>query len=134
MRQLENKATKVEALEKAVAGYKERIEKIEAKEVEAFIDKAIAEHRITAEQKDSFLALMKSDRDNTEKLINSLKPQPARRAAGVFQGGSPDSTKTLADKTWDELDKAGKLSDLRRDNFDLFKAKYKEAFGLDYNE
>ena len=134
VRQLENKATKVEALEKAVAGYKERIEKIEAKEVEAFIDKAIAEHRITAEQKDSFLALMKSDRDNTEKLINSLKPQPARRAAGVFQGGSPDSTKTRADKTWDELDKAGKLSDLRRDNFDLFKAKYKEAFGLDYNE
>ena len=69
IRDLENKATKVDALEKAVNTYKQKLQEVEDKEVTAFIDKAIAEKRITDAQKESFTALMKSDRENTEKLI-----------------------------------------------------------------
>ena len=130
--ELENKATKVESLEKAVDSYKEKLQALEDKEVTAFIDKAIAEKRITDAQKESFTALMKSDRENTEKLINSMKPQPDRRINDVYNvDHSPTS---LTDKTWDELDKAGQLSTLRNADLNAFKAKYKEKFGIDYKE
>ena len=132
IRDLENKATKVESLEKAVDSYKEKLQALEDKEVTAFIDKAIAEKRITDAQKESFTALMKSDRENTEKLINSMKPQPERRMTDVYNGGA--SPASLTDKTWDELDKAGQLSNLRNADLNAFKAKYKEKFGVDYKE
>lgn len=130
--ELENKAVKVEALEKTVDTYKQKLQEVEDKEVTAFIDKAIAEKRITDAQKESFTALMKSDRENTEKLINSMKPQPERRITDVYNGGA--SPASLADKTWDELDKAGQLSNLRNADLNAFKAKYKEKFGVDYKE
>ena len=132
IRELENKATKVESLEKAVDSYKEKLQALEDKEVTAFIDKAIAEKRITDAQKESFTALMKSDRENTEKLINSMKPQPERRINDVYN--VEHSSTSLTDKTWDELDKAGQLSTLRNADLNAFKAKYKEKFGIDYKE
>lgn len=133
IRDLENKATKVDALEKAVDTYKQKLQEVEDKEVTAFIDKAIAEKRITDAQKESFTALMKSDRENTEKLINSMKPQPERRITDVYNDGGA-SPASLASKTWDELDKAGQLSNLRNADLNAFKAKYKEKFGIDYKE
>ena len=132
IRNLENKATKVDALEKAVNTYKQKLQEVKDKEVTAFIDKAIAEKRITDAQKESFIALMKSDRENTEKLIGSMKPQPERRITDVFDVGT--SPASLSEKTWDELDKAGQLSNLRNADLNAFKAKYKEKFGIDYKE
>jgi ATP-dependent Clp protease, proteolytic subunit ClpP len=132
-RELENKAAKADALAQAVEGYKKKLQDVEDKEIAAVVDKAVAERRITAEQKDSFMALMKTDRENTEKLLASMKAQPSRRIADVYRenGGAPTA---LADMSWDELDKAGKLSELRNADLTAFKAKYQEKFGLDYKE
>ena len=133
VRELENKAAKADALAQAVEGYKKKLQDVEDKEIVAIIDKAIAERRITAEQKESFMALMKTDRENTEKLLASMKARPFRRIVDELRDetGSPAN---LAGKSWDELDKAGKLSELRNADFETFKAKYKEKFGLDYKE
>ena len=133
VRELENKAAKADALAQAVEGYKKKLQDVEDKEIVAIIDKAIAERRITAEQKDAFMALMKTDRENTEKLLASMKARPFRRIVDELRDetGSPAN---LAGKSWDELDKAGKLSELRNADFETFKAKYKEKFGLDYKE
>ena len=133
VRELENKAAKADALAQAVEGYKKKLQDVEDKEIAAVVDKAVAERRITAEQKDSFVALMKTDRENTEKLLDSMKAQPSRRMVDVYRenGGTPTA---LADMSWDELDKAGKLSELRNADLTAFKAKYQEKFGLDYKE
>jgi len=133
VRELENKAAKADALAQAVEGYKKKLQDVEDKEIVAIIDKAIAERRITAEQKEAFMALMKTDRANTEKLLASMKARPFRRIVDELRDetGSPAN---LAGKSWDELDKAGKLSELRNADFETFKAKYKEKFGLDYKE
>lgn len=133
VRELENKAAKADALAQAVEGYKKRLQDVEDKEIVAIIDKAIAERRITAEQKETFMALMKTDRDNTEKLLASMKARPFRRIVDELRDetGSPAN---LASKSWDELDKAGKLSELRNADLTAFKAKYQEKFGLDYKE
>lgn len=37
-------------------------------------------------------------------------------------------------KSWDEIDKAGKLSELKAANAALFGEKFKEKFGVDYKE
>lgn len=132
-RELENKAAKADALAQAVEGYKKKLRDVEDKEIAAVVDKAVAERRITAEQKGHFMALMKTDRENTEKLLASMKAQPSRRMVDVYRenGGTPTA---LADMSWDELDKAGRLSELRNADLTAFKAKYLEKFGLDYKE
>lgn len=133
VRELENKAAKADALAQAVEGYKKKLQDVEDKEIVAIIDKAIAERRITAEQKEAFMALMKTDREKTEKLLASMKARPFRRIVDELRDetGSPAN---LAGKSWDELDKAGKLSELRNADLTAFKAKYQEKFGLDYKE
>lgn len=132
VRELENRATKADALERANKAYKEKMEAAEAKEVEAVLDKAVADGRISKEQLPTFKALMASDRANTEALLAGMKPSRQMRAAAYIDdtgnGGG------MADKSWDELDKAGLLSELKAADKALFVAKYKEKFGVDYKE
>lgn len=130
VRELLSKATKVDALEKANAQYLAKMKEAEAKEVAAILDKAVSEGRIGKEQVPAFQALMESDRKHTEALIASLKPQQ-RRVSEYIQG---TQTGSLADKSWDELDKAGMLSALKEADSALFAAKYKERFGIDYKD
>ena len=133
VRELANKATKVDALETANAAYKQQLQLSEAKEQEAIIDKAISDGRITAEQKAHYVKLMAADRVTTEELLNSIKQMPKPRAVSYI---NPDGTgsDSFTNKTWDELDKAGRLGDLKSQNKDLFAAKFKEKFGVDYRE
>lgn len=133
VRSLENKATKVDALEKANNAYKERIEQAESKEIDAILNKAVSEGKITKEQLPSFKTLMDKDRKTTEALLNSMKPTATRRAVDYIDDktGGGDS---LVNKSWDEIDKAGRLKELKDTNIELFKNKYKEHFGVDYKD
>ena len=132
-RELANKATKADALEQANASYKARIEAAEAKETEAVLDKAVSEGKITKEQVPAYKALMASDRKNTEALLASLKPQAKARAVAYYN--TDDAGKGgFADKSWDELDKAGKLAELKAQDGQLFAAKFKEKYGVDYKD
>lgn len=132
VRELENRATKADALERANKAYKEKMEAAEAKEVAAVLDKAVADGRISKEQLPTFKALMSSDRANTETLLAGMKPSRHMRAAAYIdetgKGGG------MVDKSWDELDKAGLLSELKATDKALFESKYKEKFGVDYKE
>lgn len=130
---LESKATNYDAMKQANDAYKQKIATLEAQEVDTFLDKAISEGKITAEQKSTYQALMASDRKNTEALINSMKPRTTRRAAEFIDIDKAGASK-FENKTWDQLDKENLLSELKAQNPDLFKAKYKESFGVDYKE
>lgn len=130
--QLENQATKAEALEKANKAYKEKAEAAEAAEVEAIVNKAVSDGKIGKEQVATFKALMKSDRANTESLLKGMKAQkPQMRAAAYIDEHHTGSS--FADKSWDELDRCGLLAVLKNSDPGLFAAKYKERFGVDYN-
>lgn len=131
-RALENKAEKADALEKANKAYREQMEAAEAKEVETLLNKAVGEGKITQEQLPAFKALMAADRANAESLLAGMKPANRQRAAAyIADDPAPD---TLSNKSWDELDKAGRLSELKHADKGLFAAKYKEKFGIDYKE
>lgn len=133
VRSLENKATKVDALERANNAYKERIEQAESKEIDAILNKAVSEGKITKEQLPSFKTLMDKDRKTTEALLNSMKLTVTRRAVDYIydKTGGGDS---LAGMSWDEIDKAGRLGELKDTNIELFKNKYKERFGTEYKD
>lgn len=128
------KASLVDSLQKENQSLKDQIAQLNDKADEALINQAIQDGKIQEAQKASFMNLMKSDRENTIKLINSFekpKSRQAERAASVFQNEGGD---TFANKTWDELDKSGQLINLKNSNIELFKNKFKEKFGVDYQE
>ncbi len=131
IKSLANSQTRAEALEKANEQYRARIEDLESKEITAIIEKAVAEGKITKEQVTAFTNMMKSDRTNTEALLATMKAQPKLRATNFI---NPDgvSHSSFANKTWDELDKAGQLEDLKTADFTTFCAKFKEKFGVEY--
>ena len=131
IKNLSNSATRADALEKANNQYKERIDELEGKEIAAIIDKAVAEGKITKEQTTVFTNMMKSDRENTEALLSTMKAQPALRACSFIKTEGSASG-SFAAKSWDELDKEGQLEMLKASDFTLFCSKFREKFGVDY--
>ena len=133
VRNLENRAVKADSLEKANNDYRDRIAAVEARETEAILDRAVSEGRISREQRGTFKTLMDKDRTTTEALLNSMKPTATRRAVDYIydKTGGGDS---LAGMSWDEIDKAGRLGELKDTNIELFKNKYKERFGTEYKD
>lgn len=130
---LENKATKAEALEKANAEYKAQMEAARAKEVEAIVNKAVSDGKVGQEQAPSLKALLLSDRANAEALLAGMKPKAKPMVSAYIREGEPAGD-GWAGKTWDEIDKAGRLSELKAANAALFGEKFKEKFGVDYKE
>lgn len=129
---LENKATKVDALQQANDAYKTQIADLQAKEVDAFLNTAVSEGKITKEQIPTMKKLMISDRAAAEELINSMKVQGGARAVNfIDQGGAKNA---FEGKTWDQLDKENRLADLKAQNKELFCSLYKDKFGVDYKE
>lgn len=130
---LENKATKVDALQQANNVYKAQLDNLQKKEVEAFLNKAVADGKITKEQLPTMIKLMNSDRESTEALINSMKPHAGGMRAAEFI--NQDGLKNAFEgKTWDQLDKENRLADLKAQDKQLFCSLYKDKFGVDYKE
>jgi len=133
VKSLANKATKVEALEAANASYKAKIEAAETKEVDAILAKAVSEGKIAQEQVPSLKALMKADRANTEALIAGMKGK-SRRMVSEYIAENGEPAAQWSGKSWDEIDRMGKLSELKSANATLFAEKFKEKFGVEYKD
>lgn len=134
VRQLESQATKVQALEQAIEGYKTKINAMEQAELKALLDTAIAEKKITDAQRPTYEALLKSDKDNTIALLNSLTPAKPKEMANEWIDPTGGATDKFANKKWAELDKAGLLGELKATNKALFCQLFKQEFGCDYKD
>lgn len=130
---LENKATKVDALQQANDSYKAKLEGLQQKEIEMFLNQAVAAGKITKEQVPTMTKLMNSDRENTEALINSMKV-PASGARAVDFIDHAGGKNAFEGKTWDQLDKENRLADLKAQNKQLFCSLYKEKYGVEYQD
>lgn len=110
----------------------------EAKKTKAvtLVDAAIKEGRINADAegktRQSWLDLFDNNFDNASNMLSGL---PARQSVKekIDQAGAGSKTE-LADllaKSWDELDKSGKLVTLKDQYPDAYKDKYKSEFGVE---
>lgn len=69
------------------------------------------------------------DAEGYQKLVDGL-PAYKTVTSEIEQG--EQYVKDLAAKSWDELDKAGELPNLKAANIEVFKAKFKNKFGTAY--
>jgi hypothetical protein len=103
------------------------------REAEAFVDKAIADGKITEEVKSEALSFYLSFPKETEKLFGAIKAQTAEpEAQNQVSLASMLKKPAPASATWDELDRADKLRTLKAENLEEFKRLYKEKFGKEY--
>lgn len=130
VKSLSNEAAKVEALQAKIDELEAANKASKAAAVEAFLNQAVADGRIKADQKDTYLKLMNADEANTRALIESM-PKAAKPSIQDYLTGGAALTgdaKDLAQMTWDEIDKAERLAELKEKFPELYKAKFQEKF------
>ena len=116
--------------ELALADFKKK--ETEAKKAEAvsLVDIAIKDGRINAEAKESYLKLFDVDFESAKTSLASITSRKSVREQiqGSQEGGSVELT-DLEKKSWDELDREGKLLMLKDKHHDLFVSKFEARFG-----
>jgi len=102
------------------------------KQAIALVDAAIRDGRINATAKDSYLKLFDTDFDSAKATLEGIPArQPvAGQIAGAASAGAVE-LKDLQDKSWEDLDKAEKLTLLRDTYPEVYAQKFKERFGCD---
>lgn len=111
-------------------------ERKEARHAEAvrLVDAAIADGRIHAAGKEAYLKLFDADFENTRATLDAI-PRRQSVTGRIHEGERQLATELsdLAGKSWDELDKAGRLVELKDKAPELYREKFKAEFGTDPN-
>ena len=126
---LENQAAKVPALEDKVKELQEELGKNRKAAHEAFLDQAVSEGRITKDVVPHFLNLMEKDEKSVREAINALPKKGTARVENWLGNGVAAGPATLLGMTWDEIDKAERLAELKDRYPDLYRQKFNEKFG-----
>ncbi|MEZ3475314.1 MAG: ATP-dependent Clp protease proteolytic subunit [Alistipes sp.] len=106
-----------------VAQLKKEKEDAVAAEAATFADQLLKAGKIDAGAKDAVVETYKANPENARKIFGSV-PERTRLSGMVGKSGGDSSR--FASKTWDELDKAGLLAELKATDPDLYEKKYKE--------
>lgn len=127
---LENEAAKVPALEAELATLKTEKAAAEKAAHEAVVDQAIADGRIQAAQKDQYLALMGKDYEGVKAILDGMPKGAGRVNDFLNKGtqGSKSAKQELESMSWDEIDKAERLMELKNDYPELYQAKMAAKF------
>ncbi|MFT3750958.1 MAG: hypothetical protein QM768_21775 [Agriterribacter sp.] len=127
------KAGKVDGLEKdlnaeklKVTGLETQINAANEKAVTDLLAQAVKETRCTQEFANLIATSHKGKVEDVKAIIATMKPY----APIVSQLNAGDDTNV--GKTWEELDREGKLEDLKAKNPGAFKALFKQRFNAEY--
>lgn len=99
-------------------------------EAVSLVDQAIKDGRLDAKAKESYLKLFDTDFDNAKATLEAIPKRAS--VAGQIDSAAGQSATEMADlkgKSWEELDKAGKLVTLRDKYPDLYAEKFEVRFG-----
>ncbi len=98
------------------------------------VDTAIADGRIHAAGKEAYLKLFDTDFENAKNTLDAI---PRRRSVAELIRENERQLSVelsdLADKSWEELDKAGRLIELKDKAPELYREKFKATFGTEPN-
>jgi len=95
----------------------------------ALVDKAVEDRKITADQKEGMIKLANADFDAAKAHLDSIPSTPTASSQMKTDAPAGDELMKL---TYDELDKSGRLIELREKNLDGFKEKFKARWGKEY--
>lgn len=108
-----------------VASLENRVKEFEKSKVKALVDSAIADKRISEEDREAYTKLAEQDYENTEKVLNRMKP--VERVKNQLEKGSV--AKDEADWDWDKYHRSGKLENLKQNNPARYAELYEAKFG-----
>lgn len=123
---LENSAAKVTALESKVAELSAKLAETRKAGYTALLNQAVSEGKITQAQVPTFMSLLESDETNTKELLASMTPKG--NVKSFIQTGGAGAGADLLSMTWDEIDKAGRLAELKNQYPEAYKQKFDETF------
>lgn len=117
--------------------FKERIDELnelEKKERTAeavrLTDEAVKDGRLNSDAKAEMLEMFALDYEKAKKVLLSIPKRPSIKEQIEKQKKRNDEEyQSLAKLSWDDLDKAGKLSELREKYADLYDEKFEKRFG-----
>ena len=112
-----------EKAEAEIAQLKKEKKDAVAAEASAFADRLLKDGKIDASAKDAVVETYKANPENARKIFGSV-PERTRLSSMVNKSGGDSSR--YASMSWDELDKAGLLAELKTNDPDLYEKKYKE--------
>ena len=127
---LENEAAKVPALEARLEALENEKKQATAQARNAYLDQAVADGRIQEAQKAQFLALMGHDEAGVKAVIDSMPKGAGRISTFIGKDGKTNQSARaqLEAMSWDEIDRAERLAELKNNYPDLYQAKYNETF------
>lgn len=118
----------VEALRKEKQEAEEKKLQEKRNRFEALLDQAIKGGSLMESQKESMTTLFDANPDETLRVLEAM---PKRRSVTEQLTDKKNSKRaSLADKSWEELDKLGKLAELRANDPALYQEKYNERFNI----
>lgn len=114
--------------------YKAQKEQEEAQREETqrkeLVANAIKSGKITKNEEAVWLQLAKDNYESAKLALDAIKPyESIAERMRVAQGGSQSK---YARKSWRELDRMGRLAQLKAEDRELFERLYKEEFGKEY--
>lgn len=132
--QVDEQTDTIKALNAKIDELQRDLAERDYREAEAFVDKAIADGKITEEVKSEALSFYLSFPKETEKLFASIKGIADEPSALQRQTLSEMVNKQVAPtQTWDELDRIpGALRKLKDENPEEFKRLYREKFNQEW--
>lgn len=127
---LENEAAKVPALEKELNTMRAEKAAAERAAHEVLVNQAISDGRIQAAQKEQFLNLMGKDFAGVKAILEGMPKSNRKINDFINETGSSKATarQQLEAMSWDEIDKAERLMELKNEHPDLYEAKMKAKF------
>ena len=123
---LENSAAKVSALEGKVAELSAQLAETRKAGFTALLNQAVSEGKITQAQMPTFMSLLESDETNTKALLATMTPKAS--AKEFIHQGKGGAGSDLLSMSWDEIDKAGRLAELKNQYPEAYRQKFEETF------
>jgi Phage head maturation protease len=133
--QIDQKDEQIKALTTQIDQLKCELAERDYHEAEAFVDKAIADGKITGEVKDEAMSFYLSFPKETEKLFGAIKAQSGTEGVETPTQSLSAQINTAAPiaQTWDELDHIpGALRKLKDENIEEFKRLYRDKFHCEW--
>jgi hypothetical protein len=105
------------------------------KAVDDLVEAGFNEKKYGAEEKERYRKLAKADFETTKELIDSMKPYESieSRLSAADNNVNQARLTELSKLSGVELYNKGLLEELQKLSLPVFKIKYKEAFGVEYN-
>lgn len=109
---------------------RQELQAVRDAEIEALLSGAVKDGRIGEGDKAAWKEMLKLTPENAKAALAKLNPRTSLSQMLEQNKGKGE----FAGKSWNELDRAGKLSAFKAADPEAFKALYRETFGAEYKE